>query len=107
LVDATPHHRLAAVFCLVPMFGARLGSSRTTDLGPDPFAFYSTYSVRPLKCAREQLLADLAAAFTSNAVRLLSKQRALRIALVILAAGLLVSVIAVGLDRPSFIGAIP
>jgi hypothetical protein len=95
---------LTAACCLSPTLGIGFGFARDTDLGPDPIAFCSTYDRRPARAAREQLLADLVAAFSSNARRLRAKQRALRAALVILALGLSASTVIVGIDRPTTIG---
>ena len=95
---------LAAICCLSPTLGIGFGFARNTDLGPDPVAFCSTYDSRPASAAREQLLADLVAAFASNAQRLRAKQRALRTSLVVLAVGLTASMLIVGVDRPTTIG---
>lgn len=94
----------AAACCLSPALRLGFDSVHDTDLGPDPVAFHATYASRPSTAAREQLLADLASAFSSNAQRRRSKQRALLGALVVLMLGLLTAAAVFGADHSSTIG---
>jgi hypothetical protein len=91
---------LAAICCLRPVLGLGKQVAPNTDLGPSAVKFYSTYGGQPSRPAREQLLADLGAAFETNAVRLRAKQSALRVALVILVLGLIASAVVIEVDRP-------
>jgi hypothetical protein len=92
---------IAAAFCLRPALGIGKNVAADTDLGPGADTFYFTYGGQPSRLAREQLLADLGAAFETNAGRIRAKRGALRAALVILVAGLIGSAAVIELDRPS------
>lgn len=92
---------LATAICLVPTLGIGPGFARDTDLGPGADTFYLTYGGQPSTAARKQLLADLGEAFANNAHRLHAKQRALRVALVILAVGLIAAAVVIELNRPA------
>ncbi len=88
----------SALLCLGPMLEFGEDFARVTDLGPKANAFYLLYVAQPPQRTREQLLSDLDQAFSSNTFRLRRKERALRGAVVILATGLPLSTVLIGLS---------
>jgi hypothetical protein len=82
---------VAALCCLGPTVGLGIDFARGTDLGPIANAVYRAYSAEPAFEACEQLLFDLYRAFSNNASRLRAKERALRLAAVVLVTGLPIS----------------
>jgi hypothetical protein len=80
---------LATFCCLRPALAIGPDFARGTDFGPHADRFYNTFLGQPSTPTREQLLDGLGEAFSNNALRFAAKQRALRAALVILAAGLI------------------
>lgn len=88
----------ATLCCLSPTLGLGVDLTRSIDLGPKADVFYLAYGNDPTLAAREQLLSDLGRAFSGNARRLRAKERALHAAMSILAVGLTLSVLAIGLS---------
>ncbi len=78
----------ATLLCLGPMLGLAADLVCRTDLGPSANVFYRLYREESPQRSREQLLADLDRAFSSNTRRLRAKERVLRLAVVTLAVGL-------------------
>jgi hypothetical protein len=89
---------VATLCCLGPTLRVGVDFMRNTDLGPNADAFYLAYGRHPMLATREQLLADLGRAFSSNSRRLRAKERALRAAVVTLAVGLPLSAAVIGLS---------
>lgn len=82
---------VAMLCCLSPTLMVGMHFMRGTDLGPNADSFYLTYGEIPALVAREQMLSDVGRAFSSNALRLRAKERALQAAVLTLAGGLPVS----------------
>lgn len=94
---------IATSCCLGPVLGIGLGFGSDTDIGPGAVAFYETYGGHRSTPARQQLLADLGAAFERNSSRLKAKRLALRLAVGVLAVGLIAAGTAIEVDRTSTI----
>lgn len=88
----------ATLCCLGPALRLGVDFARGTDLGPNANAFYKNYGADPSRAPREQLLADLDQALSSNAQRLRAKERALRTVVVTLVVGLPLSIALIGLS---------
>jgi len=70
------------------LLGDSLALARTQLASQIADGFYRTFAGRPSRVGREQMLEDLDTAFANNARRVVAKRRALRTALIVLAAGL-------------------
>lgn len=86
---------VATVLCLRSIF------SQDTFLGPEALRFYATFGGQSAVEGRKQLLADLDVAFRANSSRARKKTTALRSALGILVAGLVIAALLIVFDRPS------
>ncbi len=89
---------VAVLCCVAPTLGLGVDLGRDTDLGPNAKALYRTYGAQPSPALTERLLSDLDRALSSNARRLRAKKRALRVAVVALVVGLLVSAALTGVS---------
>jgi hypothetical protein len=89
---------LATLCCLRPALAFGLNFARVTDFGPRADRFYRTFAGEPSRVGREQMLEDLSRAVVHNGRRFTAKRRALQAALLILAFGLPVSALLIGLS---------
>jgi hypothetical protein len=99
---------VSTLILVVSLFG-RLESLLTKnegalELGKPAATFFEKYGSRRRIKALKQLLADLGAAFDSNAKQIAAKRRRLQLSIGIFLAGLTVAAVLITLNRPTTMG---